>query len=129
MRTLLQFSVVRTSINGCCCAVFAGQTKARLEEMPNERKFEFSEMNIFAKFNTFVKRLKKIIEMFETMEMYSHLTDSKIEGEPAASCSVTSHHSHGVHVSHFCRHVKCDLILCVVCHWAPFVSLDRIAHI
>lgn len=56
------------------------KTKEKLESMPNERKFEFSEMYIFGKFDTFVKRLKKIVEMFETMEMYSHLADSKIEG-------------------------------------------------
>lgn len=49
--------------------------------MPNEKNFsDFSEMYIFGKFDTFKKRLVKIIEMFETMEMYSHLQDSKIEG-------------------------------------------------
>ncbi len=57
------------------------KTKQKLEDMPNERKFEFSEMYIFGKFDTFTRRLKKIIEMFEVMEMYSHLSDSKIEGE------------------------------------------------
>ena len=57
------------------------RTKEKLESMPNERKFEFSEMYIFGKFDTFMRRLKKIIEMFETMEMYSHLSDSKIEGK------------------------------------------------
>lgn len=56
------------------------KTKAKLEQMPNERQFEFSEMYIFGKFDTFTRRLKKIIEMFDTMEMYSHLADSKIEG-------------------------------------------------
>ena len=56
------------------------KTKNKLEEMPNERKFEFSEMYIFGKFDLFTRRLKKIIEMFDTMEMYSHLQDSKIEG-------------------------------------------------
>ena len=56
------------------------KTKEKLEEMPNERKFEFSEMYIFGKFDTFTRRLKKIIEMFETMELYSHLAESKIEG-------------------------------------------------
>ena len=56
------------------------KTKQKLEDMPNERKFEFSEMYIFGKFDTFTRRLKKIIEMFETMETYSHLSDSKIEG-------------------------------------------------
>ncbi len=54
--------------------------KAKLEKMENEKKFEFSEMYIFGKFDTFSKRLTKIIEMFETFEMYSHLSDSKIEG-------------------------------------------------
>lgn len=57
------------------------KTKKKLEEMPDERQFEFSEMYIFGKFDTFTKRLKKIIEMFKTMEMYSHLADSKIEGK------------------------------------------------
>ncbi|XP_064611990.1 dynein axonemal heavy chain 5-like isoform X2 [Liolophura sinensis] len=56
------------------------KTKAKLEQMPNERQFEFSEMYIFGKFDTFTRRLRKIIEMFDTMEMYSHLADSKIEG-------------------------------------------------
>jgi len=37
-------------------------------------------MYIFGKFDTFTRRLKKIIEMFNTIEMYSHLQDSKIEG-------------------------------------------------
>ena len=56
------------------------KTKQKLEDMPNERKFEFSEMYIFGKFDTFKRRMKKIIDMFETMETYSHLADSKIEG-------------------------------------------------
>ena len=57
------------------------KTKALLQEMPDERQFEFSEMYIFGKFDTFKRRLQKIIEMFDTMEVYSHLTDSKIEGK------------------------------------------------
>ena len=56
------------------------QTKEKLETMPNERQFDFSGMYIFGKFDTFIRRLKKIIEMFETIEMYSHLSESKIEG-------------------------------------------------
>ena len=48
--------------------------------MENEKKFEFSEMYIFGKFDTFSKRLQKIIDMFVTFELYSHLSDSKIEG-------------------------------------------------
>ena len=49
--------------------------------MKNERPFDFSEMYIFGKFDTFTRRLKKIMEMFDTMEMYSHLSESKIEGQ------------------------------------------------
>ena len=73
--------------------------KQKLEDMPNERKFEFSEMYIFGKFDLFTKRLKKIIEMFETMEMYSHLADSKIEGKikfymhSTIKCEMPSVHS------------------------------------
>ena len=48
--------------------------------MENEKKFQFSEMYIFGKFDTFSKRLQKIIDMFETFELYSYLSDSKIEG-------------------------------------------------
>ena len=64
------------------------KTKARLEEMPHERNFEFSEMYIFGKFDTFTRRLKKIIDMFQTMEMYSHLHESKIEGLYCLHCGV-----------------------------------------
>ncbi|XP_048253391.1 dynein axonemal heavy chain 5-like isoform X2 [Haliotis rufescens] len=56
------------------------KTKDKLEKMPQERPFDFSEMYIFGKFDTFTRRLKKIIEMFETMDTYSHLAESKIEG-------------------------------------------------
>ena len=55
--------------------------------MENEKKFEFSEMYIFGKFDTFSKRLMKITEMFETFETYSHLSDSKIEGKTYQHCS------------------------------------------
>uniref|UniRef100_A0A3Q2U3D3 Dynein axonemal heavy chain 5 n=1 Tax=Fundulus heteroclitus TaxID=8078 RepID=A0A3Q2U3D3_FUNHE len=38
------------------------------------------EMYIFGKFDTFQRRLNKILEMFETISTYSALQDSKIEG-------------------------------------------------
>lgn len=57
--------------------------------MPDERQFEFSEMYIFGKFDTFTRRLKKITEMFQTMDVYSHLADSKIEG--CYPSSIVSH--------------------------------------
>ena len=57
------------------------KTKQKLESSPNERQFEFSEMYIFGKFDTFERRLVKIIDMFDTIEMFSHLADTRIEGK------------------------------------------------
>ncbi|XP_075442369.1 dynein axonemal heavy chain 5 isoform X3 [Ascaphus truei] len=56
------------------------KTKEALEQMPSERQFDFSEMYIFGKFDTFQRRLEKIIHIFETITTYSSLRDSKIEG-------------------------------------------------
>ncbi|XP_039973302.1 dynein heavy chain 5, axonemal [Xiphias gladius] len=56
------------------------KTKEKLEETPSERQFDFSEMYIFGKFDTFQRRLNKILEMFNTFSTYSALQDSKIEG-------------------------------------------------
>ena len=55
------------------------KTKKELEKTPSEKQFDFSEMYIFGKFDTFQRRLKKILEMFETFSNYSSLQDSKIE--------------------------------------------------
>ncbi|CAF4427698.1 unnamed protein product, partial [Didymodactylos carnosus] len=54
-------------------------TKTKLAQTPNERPFDFSEMYIFGKFDSFQRRCEKIIDMFTTMNMYQHLQDSKIE--------------------------------------------------
>ncbi|KAM8735049.1 dynein axonemal heavy chain 5 [Acanthopagrus schlegelii] len=56
------------------------KTKEKLEQTPSERQFDFSEMYIFGKFDTFQRRLSKILEMFSTISTYSALQDSKIEG-------------------------------------------------
>ena len=56
------------------------KTKEKLEKMPNERPFEFSEMYIFGKFDTFTKRLKHIISIFDMFNVYATLSESKIEG-------------------------------------------------
>uniref|UniRef100_A0A8C5C0U0 Dynein, axonemal, heavy chain 5 n=1 Tax=Gadus morhua TaxID=8049 RepID=A0A8C5C0U0_GADMO len=56
------------------------QTKEKLEQTPAERQFDFSEMYIFGKFDTFQRRLTKILELFATIATYSALQDSKIEG-------------------------------------------------
>jgi dynein heavy chain len=51
------------------------KTKEKLEKMPNEKSFEFSEMSIFGKFT---KRLKNIISICDMFSVYATL--SKIEG-------------------------------------------------
>ncbi|XP_021362874.1 dynein heavy chain 5, axonemal-like isoform X1 [Mizuhopecten yessoensis] len=56
------------------------KTKQKLRDNPNERKFEFSENYIFGKFDTFCRRLERIADMVNTMEMFSGLNDVKIEG-------------------------------------------------
>ena len=56
------------------------RTKARLEEAPNERPFEFSEMYIFGKFNAFSVRLTKLKELFGTIQSYQTLGLTRIEG-------------------------------------------------
>ncbi|XP_059507513.1 dynein axonemal heavy chain 5-like [Stegostoma tigrinum] len=55
-------------------------TKQKMEENQKEKPFEFSKMYTFGKFDTFEKRLKKIIEMLETINIYSSLEESTIEG-------------------------------------------------
>ncbi|XP_060727240.1 dynein axonemal heavy chain 5 [Tachysurus vachellii] len=56
------------------------KTKQNLEQSTSERQFDFSEMYIFGKFDTFQRRLNKILSMFSTINTYSALQDSKIEG-------------------------------------------------
>uniref|UniRef100_A0A8C8BAJ8 Dynein axonemal heavy chain 5 n=1 Tax=Otus sunia TaxID=257818 RepID=A0A8C8BAJ8_9STRI len=56
------------------------KVKEKLEQNPAERQFDFSEMYIFGKFETFHRRLVKIIDVFNTMKTYSILQESKIEG-------------------------------------------------
>uniref|UniRef100_A0A674BZI9 Dynein axonemal heavy chain 5 n=1 Tax=Salmo trutta TaxID=8032 RepID=A0A674BZI9_SALTR len=56
------------------------KTKEKLEQSPSERQFDFSEMYIFGKFETFQRRLYKILNMFSSITTYSALQDSKIEG-------------------------------------------------
>lgn len=56
------------------------KTKQKIENDPSEKPFEFSEMYIFGKFDTFCKRLLKIKELMMFIENHSVLHVSKIEG-------------------------------------------------
>ncbi|XP_024103279.2 dynein axonemal heavy chain 5 [Pongo abelii] len=56
------------------------KTKQKLKQNPNAKQFDFSEMYIFGKFETFHRRLAKIIDIFTTLKTYSILQDSTIEG-------------------------------------------------
>ncbi|KAK7469847.1 hypothetical protein BaRGS_00036125 [Batillaria attramentaria] len=56
------------------------EVKKNLEKLPGERQFDFSEMYIFGKFDTFSRRLEKIIEMFDIIDIYAHLPMLKLEG-------------------------------------------------
>lgn len=55
--------------------------KKKLEKDPSKPQFDFSEVYIFGKFESFARRLKKIIEMFDIINIYSHLSGTKIEGK------------------------------------------------
>ena len=60
------------------------RTKERLAKMPDERPFDFSEMYIFGKVEAFTRRCLNIIELFNTINIYSKLQKSKIEGKYSA---------------------------------------------
>ncbi|CAF4727702.1 unnamed protein product, partial [Rotaria sp. Silwood2] len=55
-------------------------TKVKLESSSSERRFDFSEMYIFGKFDSFIRRCEKIIDVYSIINMYSCLAESKIEG-------------------------------------------------
>lgn len=48
--------------------------------LPNTEQFSFSENYVFGKFDTFCKRLNKIIAMFDLMDDYNHLFEKRMEG-------------------------------------------------
>ncbi|RLU26152.1 hypothetical protein DMN91_002318 [Ooceraea biroi] len=52
----------------------------RVEESPEEKPFELSEMYVFGKFGTFKTRIIKIMDILEAARMYSILHSSTVEG-------------------------------------------------
>jgi dynein heavy chain len=56
------------------------KTKGKLRESENERQWNFSENYIFGKFDTFCKRLDRIVDVLNTIESLSGLQNIRVEG-------------------------------------------------
>eukprot|EP00043_Microstomoeca_roanoka_P013217 m.129292 g.129292 ORF g.129292 m.129292 type:complete len:4796 (-) comp15694_c0_seq1:72-14459(-) len=54
--------------------------KEKLLATPERRQFDFSEMSIFGKFDTFCVRTEKIVQMLDLMDKWGRLAASKIDG-------------------------------------------------
>jgi dynein heavy chain len=57
-----------------------GSTKEKLAQMPKGRQFNFDESAIFTRFQIFVKRLEKLVDMFSSLQQYLMLKDSEVDG-------------------------------------------------
>lgn len=56
------------------------QTKEKLMANPKGRQFDFSETQIFGKFDLFCRRLLKLMDMFSTMQQFKSLELQRFEG-------------------------------------------------
>jgi dynein heavy chain len=56
------------------------EVKKKLQETPNEKQFDFSEMYIFGKFDAFCKRIQKVIDMFNIIQKFALLQQLGVEG-------------------------------------------------
>jgi len=55
-------------------------TKDKLLTMPKGKQFDFSEQQIFGKFDLFCRRVVKLIDMFSTIHQFRALANHKLEG-------------------------------------------------
>lgn len=55
-------------------------TREKLLSMPKSKQFDFSESQIFGKFDLFCRRVIKLIDMFSTIHQFQSLADHKLEG-------------------------------------------------
>ena len=55
-------------------------TKEKLMSNPKGKQFDFSEAQIFGKFDLFCRRLIKLMDMFSTMQQFKSLAAQKFEG-------------------------------------------------
>jgi len=55
-------------------------TKDKLLTMPKGKQFDFSETQIFGKFDLFCRRIIKLIDMFSNIQQFKSLAEHKLEG-------------------------------------------------
>ncbi|CAK4698776.1 unnamed protein product [Aphanomyces euteiches] len=55
-------------------------TKDKLLTMPKGKQFDFSETQIFGKFDLFCRRIIRLIDMFSTIHQFQSLADHSLEG-------------------------------------------------
>ncbi|CAM9240450.1 unnamed protein product, partial [Hapterophycus canaliculatus] len=55
-------------------------TKDRLLAMPKGKQFDFSEAQIFGRFDLFSRRAIKLIDLFSTIQQFKKLQEARIEG-------------------------------------------------
>jgi dynein heavy chain len=46
------------------------ETKEKVADMPKGKTFEFNETQIFGKFDSFVRRLQKLIDIFSNIQQF-----------------------------------------------------------
>jgi len=56
------------------------ETKEKVSEMPKGKSFDFSQSQIFSKFDTFVRRLHKLIDIFSNIQQFQALEKHNLEG-------------------------------------------------
>lgn len=56
------------------------KTKEALAKSPDEKHFDFSEVYIFGKFDQFIKRIEKILDVYDVIATYSKLQENRIDG-------------------------------------------------
>ncbi|CAM9373020.1 unnamed protein product, partial [Hapterophycus canaliculatus] len=53
-------------------------TKTKLQQTPRGKQFDFSETEIFGKFDLFCRRVIKLIDMFSTIDQFNSLSENKV---------------------------------------------------
>lgn len=56
------------------------ETKEKVVDMPKGKTFDFSETQIFGKFDLFCRRVLKLIDIFNTIQQFQSLAKHNLEG-------------------------------------------------